>query len=146
MRVVPLRSAQCSFQIVPRPERKYDQSALHIFRLCMSDGVAASAMDLIKTQLSESVFAGGGEMGARTRHLRLVSTSDVFTPRGRTKNGVIWELADRKIDDKTCEFTNTVQSCATPGLLDFLGKQRIPLDVFRSARKPISEAHNRQET
>ena len=40
-------------------------------------------------------------------HLRLVSTSDVFTPTGRTKIGVIWDLAVRRIDDKTCEFTNT---------------------------------------
>jgi hypothetical protein len=30
--------------------------------------------------------------------------------------------------------------------LDFLAKQGIPWDVFKSARKPISEAHNRQET
>jgi len=79
-------------------------------------------------------------------HLRLVSTSDVFTPAGRTKIGVVWDLAARKIDDKTCAFTNTVQSCATPELLDFLGKQGIPLDVFRGARKPVSEAHNKQET
>ena len=83
---------------------------------------------------------------ARPDHLRLVSTSDVFTPTGRTKIGVTWDLVVRKIDDKTCEFTNTVQSCATPELLDLLGKQGIPLDVFRGARKPISEAHNRQET
>jgi hypothetical protein len=83
---------------------------------------------------------------ARPDHLRLVSTSDVFTPTGRTKIGVIWDLTARKIDDKMCEFTNTVQSCATPELLDFLGKQGIPFDVFRTARKPISEAHNRQET
>jgi hypothetical protein len=79
-------------------------------------------------------------------HLRLVSTSDVFTPTGRTKIGVIWDLAVKKIDDKTCEFTNSVQSCATPELMDFLDKQGIPLEVFRGARKPISEAHNRQET
>src|SRR5262249_38288032 len=39
-----------------------------------------------------------------------------------------------------------VQSSATPELLDFLGRQGIPLDVFRTARKPMSEAHNRQET
>jgi len=71
---------------------------------------------------------------ARPDHLRLVSTSDVFTPTGRTKIGVIWDLAARKIDDKTCEFTNTVQSCTTPELLDFLGSQGIPLDVFRGAR------------
>jgi hypothetical protein len=79
-------------------------------------------------------------------HLRLVSTSDVFTPTGRTKIGVIWDLAVKKIDDKACEFTNTVLSSATPELMDFLGKQGIPLEVFRGARKPISEAHNRQET
>ena len=82
---------------------------------------------------------------ARPDHLRLVSTSDVFTPTGRAKIGVIWDLAARKIDDKTCEFINSVQTCATQELLDFLGTQGIPLDVFRGARKPITEAHNRHK-
>jgi hypothetical protein len=82
----------------------------------------------------------------RPDHLRLVSDSDVFTPTGRTKIAVIWELQVKKIDDKTCEFTNTVHSSATPELLEFLGKQGIPFDVFRTARRPMSEAHNRQET
>jgi hypothetical protein len=31
-------------------------------------------------------------------HLRLVSDSDVFTPTGRTKIGVIWDLSVKKID------------------------------------------------
>ncbi|QOY86575.1 hypothetical protein [Paludibaculum fermentans] len=79
-------------------------------------------------------------------HLRLVSNSDVFTPTGRTKVGVIWDLAVRKIDDKTCEFTNTVHSSVTPELAEFLGQQGIPLEVFRAGRRPISEAHNQQET
>ena len=79
-------------------------------------------------------------------HLRLVSDSDVFTPAGRTKVGVIWDLAVRKIDDKSCEFINTVHSSVTPELVNFLGMQGIPLDVFRAGRKPISEAHNHQET
>jgi hypothetical protein len=79
-------------------------------------------------------------------HLRLVSNSDVFTPTGRTKIGVIWDLSVKRIDDKSCEFTNAVHSSATPELIDFLGKQGIPWEVFKSARKPISEAHNRQET
>ncbi len=83
---------------------------------------------------------------AKPDHLRLASHSDVFTPTGRTKLAVTWDLAVRKIDDKTCEFTNTVQSCTTPEPLHFLGQQGIPFEVFRSARKPISEAHNRQET
>jgi hypothetical protein len=79
-------------------------------------------------------------------HLRLVSNSDLFTPTGRTKVSVIWDLSVKKIDDQTCEFKNLVHSSATPELLDFLGKQGIPWEVFQTARKPISEAHNRQET
>jgi hypothetical protein len=82
----------------------------------------------------------------RPDHLRLVSNSDVFTPTGRTNIEVIWDLSVKKIDDGTCEFTNTVHTSATPELIDFLGKQGIPLEVFRSARKPLSEAHNQQET
>jgi hypothetical protein len=83
---------------------------------------------------------------AQPDHLRLVSDSDVFTPTGRVKIGVIWDLSVKKIDEKTCEFTNLVHSSATPELLDFLGKQGIPWEVFKAGRKPISEAHNRQET
>ena len=79
-------------------------------------------------------------------HLKLVSNSDVFTPTGRIKVGVIWDLSVKKIDDQSCEFTNTVHSSASAELLDSLAKQGIPWEVFRSARKPISEAHNRQET
>lgn len=79
-------------------------------------------------------------------HLRLFSDSDLFTPNGRTKVNVIWDLSVKKIDDRTCEFTNLVHSSATPELLDFLAKQGIPYDVFRTARIPMSEAHNREET
>ena len=39
-----------------------------------------------------------------------------------------------------------VHSSATPELLNFLGKQGIPWEVFQAGRKPISEAHNKQET
>ena len=79
-------------------------------------------------------------------HLRLVSRSDVFTPAGRIKVGVVWDLSVKKIDDHTCEFTNTVHSTSTPELMEFLAKQGIPWEVFKASRKPISEAHNRQET
>ena len=83
---------------------------------------------------------------AQPDHLRLVSTSDLFTPTGRTKIDVVWDLSVKKIDERTCEFTNMVHSSATPELEEFLGKQGIPWDVFKAARKPVSEAHNRQET
>lgn len=64
-------------------------------------------------------------------HLRLVSNSDIFPPSGRTKVRVIWDLSVKRIDDKTCEFTNMVHSAATPELVDFLGKQGIPWGVFQ---------------
>jgi hypothetical protein len=83
---------------------------------------------------------------AQPDHLRLVSTSDVFTPSGRTTIGVIWDLRVNRIDERTCQFINTVHSSATPELEAFLGRQGIPWEVFRSARRPISEAHNQQET
>jgi hypothetical protein len=79
-------------------------------------------------------------------HLRLVSDSDVFTPAGPTKIRVIWDLRVTRIDDATCELTNTVHSKATPELLEFLGRQGIPFDVFRTTRTPMSVAHNKQET
>lgn len=83
---------------------------------------------------------------ARPDHLRLVSTSDVFTPGGRTTIGVVWDLQVTRIDDRTCRFTNTVHSSATPELRQFLARQGIPWEVFKTARVPVSEAHNRQET
>jgi hypothetical protein len=79
-------------------------------------------------------------------HLRLVSDSDVFTPNGRTKLRVTWDLRVVRIDDSSCEFTNMVRSAVTPELIELLTKQGIPVDVFASARKPNSVAHNRQET
>jgi len=79
-------------------------------------------------------------------HLRLLSDSDVFTPTGRTKISVMWDLRVVRIDDFSCEFTNTVQSAATPELIELLTKQGIPVDGFAAARKPNSVAHNRQET
>jgi Epoxide hydrolase N terminus len=86
------------------------------------------------------------KLNALPQFITTIDGVDIFTPTGRTKVGVIWELSVKKIDDQTCEFTNTVHSSATPELSDFLGKQGIPWEVFQAARKPISAAHNRQET
>jgi hypothetical protein len=79
-------------------------------------------------------------------HLRLVSDSDVFTPNGRTKLHVTWDLRVVRTDDSSCQFTNTVRSAATPELIELLTKQGIPVDVFAAARKPNTVGHNRQET
>ena len=59
---------------------------------------------------------------------------------------MIWDLSVKKFDDDTCEFTNLVHTSFTPDLLDSLAKQGIPWEAFQAAHKPVSEAHNRQET
>lgn len=83
---------------------------------------------------------------AEKGHLVLDSESDVFTPSGPTKIHVTWELSVRALDKDRCEFTNRVQSFATPEMLDLLDRQGIPFDQFRTQRQPASIAHNRGET
>ena len=42
---------------------------------------------------------------AEKSHVRMISHSDVFSPNGRTKVQIIWELSVKAIDAKSCEFT-----------------------------------------
>ena len=79
-------------------------------------------------------------------HLVLDSTSDVFTPTGRTTIHVTWELSVKEIEPGKCEFTNRVRSHATDEFMAFIGKQGIPFDLFRAQRQPASIAHNQSET
>jgi hypothetical protein len=79
-------------------------------------------------------------------HLILDSTSDVFTPSGRTTIHVTWELSIRDAGGGRCEFTNRVKTFATEDLLAFLARQGIPFDQFRAQRQPASIAHNQGET
>lgn len=79
-------------------------------------------------------------------HLILDSTSDVFTPNGRTTIHVTWELSVKEIDSERCEFTNRVRSYATDEFMAFIAKQGIPFDQFRAQRQPASIAHNQSET
>jgi|ERR1700722_12208331 len=79
-------------------------------------------------------------------HLILDSTSDVFTPSGRTTIHVTWELSAKDAGGGKCEFTNRVKTFATEDLLRFLARQGIPFDQFRAQRQPASIAHNQDET
>ncbi len=83
---------------------------------------------------------------AEKHHLILESVSEIFTPTGRTTIHVLWELSAKRIDDRTCEFTNHVRSRATEEFKAFLDRQGIPFDVFRAQRQPMSIAHNQGET
>jgi hypothetical protein len=79
---------------------------------------------------------------ARKDHLILDSTSDVFTPTGRTTSHVTWELSVRELGDGRCD----VHSYGTEEFMTFLDRQGIPFEQFRAQRQPASIAHNRGET
>jgi hypothetical protein len=83
---------------------------------------------------------------SRKDHLILDSNSDVFTPTGRTRIHVTWELSAKEVGRGRCEFTNRVRSYATEEMLTFLARQGVPFDQFRTQRQPASIAHNKGET
>lgn len=86
------------------------------------------------------------ETHAEPHHLILESTSDLFTPTGRTTMEVRWELSVKPLPDGRCEFTNRVRTRPTPEFSAFLDRQGIPFEVFRAQRQPYSAAHNAGET
>ena len=122
---------------------------------CSPAHVAAAATTAADgTRMSINVEVIGGsvivqhyvEEIAEPDHLKLVSHSDLFTPAGRTKIDVLWELRATRIDDETCELANTVRSAAPPEMLGFLARQGLAFDAFRAGRQANTIAHNLQET
>ncbi len=83
---------------------------------------------------------------AEPRHCRVISLSDVFSPSGRTRVLVTWELSVKPIDGSTCEFTNHVHGEATPEFHAFLDSHGLPYESAQQARQLASSAHNRIET
>ena len=83
---------------------------------------------------------------AEKSHVRMISHSDVFSPNGRTKVQIIWELSVKAIDAKSCEFTNHVHGDTLPEFHAFLDQHGLPYSAAKQARQLASEAHNRIET
>jgi hypothetical protein len=77
---------------------------------------------------------------------RMVSTSDAFTPNGRTRVQVIWTLSAKKIDDRTCEYTNSVVAHPTTEFMEFIAKHKISFEEAAAARQHDGGDHNRRET
>ena len=77
---------------------------------------------------------------------RMVSTSDAFTPNGRTRVQVIWTLSAKKLDDHTCEYTNSVVAHPTQEFMDFIAAHNISFEDAAAARQRDGGDHNRRET
>jgi len=76
----------------------------------------------------------------------MVSISDAFTPNGRTKVQVIWDLSVKRIDADTCEYTNRVVAHPTEEFMAFLKEHNINFEDAAAARQRDGCDHNRRET
>jgi hypothetical protein len=77
---------------------------------------------------------------------RMVSTSDAFTPNGHTRVQVIWTLSVKKIDEKSCEYTNSVVAHPTAEFMDFIAKHNVSFEEAAAGRQRDGGDHNRRET
>jgi hypothetical protein len=78
-------------------------------------------------------------------YCKMVSTSDVFSPNGRTRIQVIWELTMKAIDDGFCEYTNAVTSHPTEEFLNFIKDHGITFEQAAHDRQKASGSHNALE-
>jgi hypothetical protein len=77
---------------------------------------------------------------------RMVSTSDAFTPNGRTRVQVIWTLSVKRIDDESCEYTNSVVARPTAEFVDFIATRNLRFEDAAAQRQHDGGDHNRRET
>lgn len=80
-------------------------------------------------------------------HCRVNSLSDSFSPAGRTKLNVTWELRVKKISDTACEFSNRVIVSPTADFLNLL--EAVPIKDVAPVKNQMAQnvqAHNEEET
>lgn len=83
---------------------------------------------------------------AEKTHCRMVSLSDVFSPQGRSRVQVVWDLSVEPIDDESCKYTNSVVSSAPDEYLAWLRDNNMTLKQAADARQAASSDHNSRET
>jgi len=83
---------------------------------------------------------------AGPHYCKMVSLSDVLTPRGWTTTQVIWELRMEALSEGRCRYTNTVTSHPTEHFLTFIAEQGQTFDEAAQARQESSGRHCQVET
>ncbi|MFF7987462.1 hypothetical protein ACFZDK_51800 [Streptomyces sp. NPDC007901] len=121
----PLEKIDVASWVFSLPEAEYQRCAPpdHIAAgsTTTDDGRPMSInVEMIGTSLMIQHYVG--EIVER-HHCRLVSVSDGFTPAGRSKVQVVWDLSVRPIDSETCEYTNSVTAHPTNLFLAFVEEQ-----------------------
>jgi hypothetical protein len=77
---------------------------------------------------------------------RMISLSDAFTPNGHTRVQVIWTLSVKRIDDRSCEYTNSMVAHPTAEFMEFITKNNMTFEEAAAGRQHDGGDHNRRET
>ncbi len=77
---------------------------------------------------------------------RMVSVSDAFTPAGRTRVQVIWTLSVKAVNEKSCQYTNSVLAHPTQEFMDFIAGHGMSFEEAAAARQHDGGDHNHRET
>lgn len=77
---------------------------------------------------------------------RMISVSDAFTQYGPTRVQVIWTLSVKRVDDQTCEYTNSVVAHPTAEFMKFIAGRKMTFEDAAAARQRDGGDHNRRET
>jgi hypothetical protein len=145
---IPIEAVDIAEWLFNFPEAEYQ-------RCCPPDHVAAGTtttddgrpMSINVEMIGQTLMVQNyiGEITDKN-HCRMVSQSDAFTPNGRTKVQVIWDLSVRKIDDGHSEYTNSVIAHPTPEFLEFIKRHGVTFEDAAAARQRDGGDHNRRET
>lgn len=145
---LPLDQVDIADWLFHLPEAEYQ-------RCCVPDHIAAGTtttddgrrmsinVEMIGTGLVIQHYVA--EEVGRT-YCRMNSISDVFTPHGRTKVNVVWELIAEAIDDKRSRYTNRVTAHPTDVFMSFLQEHDLKFEDAAKARQEAGSDHNRRET
>jgi len=145
---VPIDKIDIADWLFTLPEAEYQ-------RCCPPDHISAGAtftddgtrMSINVEMVGQTLMIQHYVAETATPHLcRMVSTSDAFTPGGRTRVQVIWTLSVKPIDAGRCEYTNSVVAHPTQAFMDFIASHNLTFEEAAAGRQHDGGDHNRRET
>lgn len=145
---VPIRKIDIADWLFNLPEAEYQ-------RCCPPDHISAGAtftddgrrMSINVEMIGQTLMIQHYVAETATPHLcRMVSTSDAFTPNGRTRVQVIWTLSVKPIDETHTEYTNSVIAYPTAAFMDFIAQHGVSFEQAAAGRQHDGGDHNRRET
>lgn len=83
---------------------------------------------------------------AERHHCHMESLSDVLTQQGWTTIQVTWDLSVHAVDERTCEYRNSVTGHPTVAFLDFIAAGGLTFDEVAAVRQAEVADHNGRET